>query len=113
MLTPKMRPLALVALLVATAPMLACYDDELAPPVYAYGYQPQSYDGYVVYYDGVGRPFYYGGGGPMWVPETSPFYSRLVAHWHTYGGAYGQWNAHYGARYRGYRSGGGGGGRRR
>jgi hypothetical protein len=112
-MAPKViRQLATI-LLLGTAAMLpqGCYVEE---PVYAEGYQPAFYDGYMVYYDGYGRPFYYENGVPFWVPIGSPYYAGLLAHWHHYGPAYGHWYAHYGYRYRGYRGRGGriGGGRR-
>jgi hypothetical protein len=117
MLTHHLRRIAFQALLVtATVPLMACYDDEMPPPAYAYGYEPQYYNGAVVYYDGVGRPFYYERGGPVWVSPGSPYYGGLTAHWRLHGAAYGQWYAHYGTQHRGYRAGGGGGrggGRRR
>ena len=101
------------ALLLGSASLVVsgCYVDE---PVYAEGYQPAFYDGYMVYYDGYGRPFYYERGAPVWVPAGSPYYGGLVAHWHRYGPAYGGWYSHYGYRYHGYRGGAyrGGGGRR-
>jgi hypothetical protein len=80
----------------------ACYVEEDVP-LYMEGYQPQFYDGYVVYYDSVGRPFYYEGGTAYWVPATSPLYVGLVNHWNVYGQAYGRWYSHYGYRYRAYR----------
>jgi hypothetical protein len=81
----------------------ACYvEAEDAPPVYE-GYQPQYYNGSVVYYDDVGRPYYYYGGAVVWVPPTAPLYGVYVNHWHTYGAGYRGWNARYGARYRTYR----------
>jgi hypothetical protein len=82
----------------------ACYVEEDVPLRYA-GYDPAFYDGYVVYYDQVGRPFYYLNGIPVWVPPTSPAYLRLVNHWRVHAGAYPGWYAHYGYRYRGYRGG--------
>jgi hypothetical protein len=98
-----LRP-ALAAALFAFAPMSsACYAEIVPPPVYADGYQPQFYDGYVVYYDAHGRPYYHVGGVVYWVPLTSPFYIGLVNHWRAYGPAYGRWYGHYGNRYRGYR----------
>ena len=45
------RPAFLLGLvLAASVPLAGCYADE-AGPVYAEGYEPQYYDGYVVYYD--------------------------------------------------------------
>jgi hypothetical protein len=69
------------------------------------GYEPAFYDGYVVYYDGIGRPFYYANGIPLWVPHGSPYYAGLVDHSHAYGHAYGGWYADRGYRYHAYRGG--------
>jgi hypothetical protein len=97
----------LLAAIIVGASASACYvEEDMPPPAYVEGYAPQLYDGYVVYFDGVGRPFYYVGGAPVWVPVTSPFYAGLVGHWHTYGFAYNRWYGRYGQRYRGYRAGG-------
>jgi hypothetical protein len=99
------RHLALAALLSGFAFMgTGCYGyvDEGPPPAYADGYEPMYYDGHIVYYDDVGRPFYYGGGAVIWIPATAPLYGVYVSHWHRYGPAYRGWNAHYGYRYRGY-----------
>ena len=80
-----------------------CIVAETPPPAYAYDYQPQYYDGYVVYYDDYGRPYYYAGGAAYWIPPASPYYRVYVAHWHRYGPAYHRWYVHDGYRYRGYR----------
>jgi hypothetical protein len=83
-----------------------CYaeaTDAIPPPDYSYGYAPVYYDGYVVDYDETGRPFYYVNGAVVWVPQTSPLYPGLVAHWHAFGPAYHDWHAHVGARYQGFR----------
>ena len=77
-------------------------EDEVPPPAYVEGYEPMYYDGYVVYYDDVGRPYYYLNGGVAWVPSTSPLYIGFVNHWRLYGPAYHRWYAHYGYRYHGY-----------
>lgn len=81
----------------------ACYAEAVPPPAYADGYEPQYYDGYVVYYDGVGRPYYHVNGQVFWVPPASPFYVGLTGHWHDHRAEYGRWNGHYGYRYHGYR----------
>jgi len=94
---------AIVLLVAATGPSSGCYVEEGPPPVVAYGYQPQYYDGYVVYYDSLGHPFYHVGGSVAWVPPTAPLYGSLVAHWRANGPGYGRWFGHYGYRYRGYR----------
>jgi hypothetical protein len=98
-----------LAALVATSSVLSsgCYaEEEVEPPAYAYGYEPMYYDGYVVYYDDVGRPYYYAGGAVVWIPPTAPIYVSLVNHWHAYGPAYRAWYAHHGYRYRTYYHGG-------
>jgi hypothetical protein len=67
-------------------------------------YVPAYYDGYPVYYDGVGNPYYYSGGVAVWISPYSPYYPGLVHHWHAYGPAYGRWYGAEGYRYRGYRA---------
>ncbi len=105
MLTLHARHLVLAALLGGIAATgTACYaEDEGPPAAYADGYEPQYYDGHVVYFDDVGRPYYYGAGAVVWIPPTVPLYGAYVRHWHTYGPAYRRWNAHYGYRYHRYR----------
>ena len=57
-----------VAVLAGSASLCAgCYADVQAEPVSVYGYEPRYYDGYVVYYDDGGRPFYYVNGRVSWV----------------------------------------------
>ncbi len=79
-----------------------CYVEE---PVYyeERGYEPQYYDGYVVYYDAYGHPYYYAEGVPVWVPVESPYYGVYVNHWRLYAPQYRVWYGHYGYRYRGVR----------
>jgi hypothetical protein len=84
----SIRGLALVAVMAGLVPMASgCYAEVDTPPEYAEGYQPQFYDGYVIY----------------WVPQSSPLYVGYVNHWRTYGVAYRGWYAHRGYRYRAYR----------
>jgi hypothetical protein len=102
----KLRTLAAVAVLGGSIAITGCYYEpaEGGPTVVAdYGYEPMYYDGYLVYYDNVGRPFYWMNGVQVWVPPTSPYYAGYVTHWRTYGPAYRRWVAHYGTRYRTYR----------
>ena len=85
-----------------------CYveDDEppAAPPAVE-GYEPMYYDGAVVYYDDVGRPYYYGeGGAVVWIPPSVAIYPALVGHWRSYGPGYRRWYAVHGYRYRRYRA---------
>jgi hypothetical protein len=97
---------AAVCLAAFSALESGCYVEAVPPPVAAYGYEPQYYDGYLVYYDEVGRPYYYMNGAVLWVPPTAPVYVGLVNHWHAYRPAYVRWNGQYGYRYRTYRYGG-------
>ena len=102
------------AVLCSAAIVSGCYAEADVPAetvttsgevVAADGYEPAYYDGYVVYYDTVGRPYYYGpGGSAVWISTSSPYYPGLVAHWHHYGPSYNRWYGHYGYRYRGYRA---------
>jgi hypothetical protein len=91
------------ALALATTPAIAgCYGDA-AYPVEAEGWTPQYYDGYMVYYDAGGRPFYYLNGASVWIPESSPYYARYNGYWRANSYAYSRWYGHYGAGYRTYR----------
>jgi hypothetical protein len=103
------RRLTVAAVLLGAAGFLpGCYAE--AEPAYVtsadvdYGYVPAYYDGYVVYYDTIGRPYYYNGGSVVWIPPSSPYYVGLRNHWHAYGHAYPRWYSSYGYRYHGYRS---------
>jgi hypothetical protein len=105
MVTAKLYSVLLSGLVaVSASTATGCYVEEGPPPAYvSAGYEPQYYDGYVVYYDDVGRPYYYSDGAIYWVPRTSPVYFRLVNHWRVYRPAYHRWYAGHGYRYRGYR----------
>ncbi len=94
-----------LATLVATSGVLGagCYVEAGPPPAYVDGYDPMFYDGYVVYYDGVGRPYYYVRGGVVWISPAVPEYGRYVSHWHQYHPTYHTWYADHGYRYRDYR----------
>ena len=85
-------------------PQAAQYAQYAQPePVAAYGYQPQYYNGSLVYYDNEGRPYFYdSSGGVAWVPAASPEYAGYVGHWRAYGPAYRRWYSGYGHRYHGY-----------
>jgi hypothetical protein len=91
--------LALALGLLGGAPS-GCFVEEVPPADYVdEGYAPMTYDGYIVYYDDWGRPYYYAGGAVYWVPPASPLYIGLVNHWRVYRPAYRRWYAHYGYRY--------------
>jgi hypothetical protein len=104
MKTLLIRNLVAVAVLgLAPIGSAACTVAELPPPEYAEGFDPQYYDGYVVYYDEIGRPYYYMDGSIAWVPVTSAYYGPLLHYWRLHGPAYQRWYSNYGYRYRGYR----------
>lgn len=103
MIASKVRWLVLSAVLGVSAVLsTGCYA-EVGEPVVAEGYQPQLYDGYVVYYDGYDRPYYYNGGGIYYVPPTYVGYGGLVRHYQAYRGNYARWHGSTGYRYRSYR----------
>jgi hypothetical protein len=98
--TRSASELVVAAALVVAAP--GCLVEDVPTPGYAYGYEPQYYDGYVVYYDTVGHPYYYRSGAAVRIDVGSPRYGPLVRHWHSYRPAYRRWYTHRGYRYRGY-----------
>lgn len=102
----RFQPLFLFAMVAACASFATgCYAeyDGAAGPVVVEGYQAQYYDGYVVYYDGYGRPYYYNNGGSYYVPRGYAHYDGLVRHYQTYRDPYARWNTRAGYRYRSYR----------
>ena len=99
--------LALCAVLASTVALATgCIAEEAPPPVFTNGaeiYVPQYYEGYVVYYDDIGRPYYYMDGMSVWVPVTSPYYVVLTDHWRIHERAYRYWYVEHGYRYHDYR----------
>lgn len=93
------------ALLICCMALPACYAETEPVTLTSadYGYVPAYYDGYLVYYDSVGRPFYYDGGVAVWISPASPYYAGLSHHWRVYGPSYHRWYSNRGYRYRGYR----------
>ena len=67
------------------------------PPV-EYGYQPLLYNGYVVYYDDGGIPFYWYGGSRLWIPVLER--DRYVTHYRSHHRSYRKWHKHRGRHYR-------------
>jgi hypothetical protein len=102
MMVRSAAPFVAVAV-AAIAPCLSgCYAHaDVAPPhmVYAAGYVPAYYDGYVVYYDDGGRPYYYVNGAVTWIPANSPYYAHYARHWQIYGASYRNWYATSGYRF--------------
>lgn len=96
---------ALVTMVLACAPLAAGCMVEAEDPstTVVDGYAPPSYEGYVVYYDDYGRPYYYNDGVVMYVPQTYVHYNVLVRNYHTYRPQYRRWYTRHGYRYRTYR----------
>ena len=69
----------------------------VGPPV-EYGYQPLLYNGYVVYYNDDGIPFYWNAGVRIWVPVS--YRDRYIGHWRSHRSAYRSWYKHRGHHYR-------------
>lgn len=74
----------------------------LAGPAASY-YSPQYYDGYVVYYDRAGLPYYYSGGRTNYVPRKYRGYGSLVDHHRVHRPHYDRWHRTRGAKFRSYR----------
>jgi hypothetical protein len=103
-----LRNLLAAAVLSGALLVGGCYVETVSPEgvvVGNYGYEPMYFNGYMVYYDGVGRPFYYANGVQVWIPAASPYYHSYIAHYRTYGHAYARWYAGGGYRYRTFRGG--------
>ena len=65
-------------------------------------YNPMYYNGYVVYYDTLGRPMYYVNGATYYVPSTYGSYHLLTGHYATHRHPYNRWYGSHGHRYRSY-----------
>ncbi len=93
----------------ATASTVGCRSETWdAPPAYADlddTYDPEYFDGYVVYYDAIGRPYHYADGAVVWISTAAPQYDALVDHWKRHHVAYRRWYVSYGYRYRSYHGG--------
>jgi hypothetical protein len=74
----------------------------LAGPAASY-YSPPYYDGYVVYYDHAGLPYYYSGGRTIYVPRKYRGYGTLVEHYRLHRPDYDRWYRAHGANFRNYR----------
>ena len=99
-----MRKLLLVAALGTAVLASGCVVRTVPPPratVVTYDYTPMLYNGYVVYYDVAGRPYYYVGGMRYWVPRT--YWPRYRGYYYRHRRYYWRWYHHRGYRYRGRR----------
>ncbi|MFH1130372.1 MAG: hypothetical protein V1754_03495 [Pseudomonadota bacterium] len=66
-------------------------------------YDPLYYDGYVVYFDVSGLPYYYLGGRIVYVPNTYHLFHTYVSHYRKHRTNYQRWHKMEGNRYHGYR----------
>jgi hypothetical protein len=106
----NLRSFMLAAAVLGSLTAPGCYAEVAGPDAVVvgnYGYEPMYYNGYMVFYDGVGRPFHYVNGAAVWIAASSPYYAGYVAHWRAYGPAYARWYGASGHRYRTYRGPGG------
>jgi hypothetical protein len=104
----RIRHLVVVAAMAGSLAAAGCYVEPAGPGavvVGAYGYDPLYYDGYMVFYDPVGRPYYNANGVRIWISPGSPHYARYTAHWRAHGPAYRRWYSAHGHRYHGHRLG--------
>ena len=79
-------------------------DEPAAPAVSTSYYTPLYYNGYIVYYDASGLPYYYYGGRIMYVPRPYHLYNRYVGYYARHRSYYRRWYTARGrhARYRRY-----------
>ncbi len=63
---------------------------------YSYGgYTPYYYYGNLVYFDALGRPYYYRSGMQVWIPASWANYSAAVSYWRVNRVRYNRWHARY------------------
>jgi hypothetical protein len=72
----------------ATTTLSGCIVAADPPPRVAVAASPLYYNGYAVYYDDWGYPFYYSGGVAFYVPRTYAHYDVLLGHYRTHPGLY-------------------------
>jgi hypothetical protein len=69
--------------LCASVMLGGCYAEAaIPPPAVAVAYSPYYYEGYPVYYDTLGAPFVYVGGGVSYVPRSYAHYDVLLGGYH-------------------------------
>ncbi|MFH2008456.1 MAG: hypothetical protein ABI333_17855 [bacterium] len=105
-MTKAKKMIVALALVSAVGAVSAgCYvavDDPATPAVHTNYYQPQYYNGYVVYYTDAGLPYYYYNGAVIYVPRTYAGYNGYYSHWYSNRVHYRRWYNHRGHRYRRY-----------
>lgn len=72
-------------------------------PVYTDYYRPMYYNGYLVYFDASGIPFYYSGGRTVYIPRHHARYRDYVAHYRSHRNNYDRWYRDRGRKYHKYR----------
>lgn len=63
-------------------------------------YEPMYHDGYVVYYDDGGAPYYYVDDRVYYVPRTHASFNLYVGHYSKHRHSYKTWHRNEGPRYR-------------
>lgn len=98
----KAIPLLLVAALgvFASGCTVRGYATTPVPAARVEVYEPMYYDGYVVYYDDYGAPFYYVGDTVTYVPRTNASFNVYVGHYRTHRASYNRWYRVEGPRHR-------------
>lgn len=94
----KLRPLLLIGSMLAVS---GCTVHARTIPASATidMYEPLYYDGYTVYYDDFGAPFYYVNGRTRFVPRTYVGFNVLVDHYNHHRPGYRRWYQREGNRH--------------
>ncbi|NUP07881.1 MAG: hypothetical protein HOW73_17685 [Polyangiaceae bacterium] len=93
-------PILLLGSLMMAASGCAVYTRPIpAAATVSVDYDPLYYDGYVVYYDTIGRPYYYIDGRTHYVPRTYVGFNAYVNYYHAHRPAYNSWYAREGRRH--------------
>jgi len=87
----------LVAGVASATALSGCYLEARPATVdYSYGgWTPYYYNGNLVYFDTLGRPYYYSSGSLMYVPATWVHYGASVNAYRLYGYRYRAWHSRY------------------
>ncbi|PKN47524.1 MAG: hypothetical protein CVU59_02575 [Deltaproteobacteria bacterium HGW-Deltaproteobacteria-17] len=71
------------------------YEEPIAIEDEYSGWTPEYYDGYLVYFDDNGTPYYYTNGSTVYVPRTWDGYTRVVTRYRSHGANYRNWHKRY------------------
>ena len=100
----SMRKMLIAAALVGAVLIAApSYADATPVTMSTPYYTPQFYQGYVVYFDAYGQPYYFINGTKIFVPRCHLDYGRLVRHYRVFRHPYLRWNRWIGWRFKRYR----------